>query len=605
MNEAEHSAAWLLVFDGDCTFCRYSVDYACAATDIAAPGQVRYEPYQSAAARHPEVPLADFERSIQLFTPTGRLSGAEAAFVVLALAPRLSGWLWCYRNVFAAGRIFEALYRLTARHRGAAFVLARLAFGRRWRPLAVAHTARWVAGGIGLSALCAFVSWWWQANGLVGPDGILPVAGFIDAAHAQLGFAVGQLPTLYWVSTSPWMTNALCAVGVLTSLGLMFAVQPTACALIAYVCYLSLSYGGQVFMNYQWDILLVESLLVAAVLGVQPRVGIWLARLLVFRFMFLSGAVKWLSGDPTWRDLTALNYHFETQPLPTPLAWYAHHLPQQVLHAGVVATFVIELLLPLCIFLPRNLRIGAACGFIVLEVLIAATGNYNFFNLLTIVLCLSLLDDRVFGAGWRDWQPQRAAIGWRVVAGVALLLGLLQMHATVTRTGLANWEVALLEVSAPWRAVNSYGVFAVMTTERDELVVETSDDGQHWQPLAFRYKPQALDAAPRWVAPHQPRLDWQMWFAALTLRQGAPWFDYFVVRLLDGSPAVRSLLAAPPMATPPRYVRVLRYRYHFTTPAERSESGHWWTREYVGVWYPAARLAQPVIEPGPMQIPDG
>jgi predicted DCC family thiol-disulfide oxidoreductase YuxK len=605
MGAVERSADWLLVFDGDCGFCRYSVDYARAVTDVAAPAQVRYEPYQTAAVRYPDVPLTDFECSIQLFTATDRFRGAEAAFMVLALAPRLCGWLWCYRTLPGASALFETLYRLTARHRGVAFWLARAAFGGRLRPLAVARTARWVTAGIGLSALCAFASWWVQANGLIGPNGILPVAGFMDAVRGQLGSgALLQLPTLYWLSSAPWMTTCLCAVGALASLGMLFAVYPVICALVGYVCYLSLAYGGQVFMNYQWDILLVESLLVAAVLGAQPRVGIWLTRLLVFRFMLLSGAVKLLSGDPTWRDLAALDYHFETQPLPTPLAWYAHQLPHDVLHAGVVATFAIELLLPFCIFLPRNPRLLAAFGFILLELLIAATGNYNFFNLLTIVLCLSLLDDRVFGAGWRTWRPRRVATPWYAVTVVALLLGVVQIQATTTRSPLAGWELALLEVAAPWRAVNSYGLFAVMTTERDELVVQSSDDGERWQPLRFRFKPQALDAAPHWVAPHQPRLDWQMWFAALTSREGAPWFDYFVVRLLDGSPAVWSLLATPPPETPPRYVRVLRYRYHFTTPAERAASGDWWAREFVGVWYPAARLAHPVVEPGLREIPE-
>jgi predicted DCC family thiol-disulfide oxidoreductase YuxK len=596
---------WLLVYDGDCGFCRYTVDYARAVTDIAAPERVDYEPFQTAAARHPDVPLAEFATSIQLFTANGRHQGAEAAFMVLALAPRLSGWLWSYRHVPAARVLFEALYRLTARHRVAAHWLARVAFGSRLQPLAVARTARWVMAGIGIAALCAFVSWWSQAAGLIGPDGILPVSAYMDVARAQLGSGgYFVLPTLYWLSSAPWMTTALCAVGVAASVGLIVAVRPVLCALVGYVAYLSLSYGGQVFMDYQWDILLVESLLIAAVLSAQPRVGIWLARLLVFRFMLLSGAVKWLSGDPTWRNLSALDYHFETQPLPTPLAWYADHLPHVVLHAGVFTTFVIELVLPFLIFLPRNARLVAAFGFILFEVLIALTGNYNFFNLLTIVLCLALLDDRLLRAGWQRWRPQRVATGWLGVAAVALLLGLLQMHATM-RGSLPRWELHTLEVIAPWRAVNSYGVFAVMTTERDELIVETSDDGEHWRALPFRYKPQALDRAPHWVAPHQPRLDWQMWFAALTTRQGAPWFDYFVVRLLTGSPKVWSLLGAPPPPEPPQAVRVLRYRYQFTTPRERAATGNWWTRQYLGVWYPAARLARPVIEPGPMEIPEG
>ncbi len=585
---------WLLVFDGDCGFCRYSVDYARAVTDVEAPGRIRYEPYQNVLANYPDITRQDFERSIQLFTAAQRYQGAEAAFRVLALAPRLRAWLWCYQYIPLFALIAEASYRFVARHRGAVYTCARLLFGARLLPADYQRTAGLVTRGIGLAALCAFLSWWWQAAGLIGADGILPVADYFAGARLQLGPSGPLLlPSLYWLSSTDAMTNALCAAGTLASLALLLRVFPVVAALIAYVCYLSLLYGGQIFLQFQWDVLLVEALILAAILSHRSRLGILLTRLLVFRFMFLSGVVKLASHDPTWSSLSALDVHFETQPLPTLLAWYANQLPQAWLHAGVAVTFVIELVLPFFIFAPRNLRLIAAAGFVLLEVLILLTGNYNFFNLLTIVLCLALLDDRALRCSSVPSSRPRAGPVWRSVVFSMALLGVLQIHATWDRGGVRQWELALLGVIEPWRIVNGYGLFAVMTTERDELIVEASDDGNQWRELAFRFKPGKLTDAPQWVAPYQPRLDWQLWFAALTTREGAPWFDNFAVQLLRGAPAVTELLASSSFSEqPPRYVRVLRYRYHFTSFEQRRRSGAWWRREYLGVWYPPAGLAE-------------
>ena len=590
--ESQTLEPWLLVYDGDCGFCRYTVDYARAVTDVEAAGSVRYEPYQRVAADYPDISVDEFRSSIQLITPTSRHRGADAAFRVLARAPRLRAWSWCYRNVPLFAWIAEAAYRFTARHRGAAYRIARPLFGAELRPADYVRTADLIVRGIGLSALFAFASWWWQAAGLVGSHGILPVGDYFDAARAQLGpWGWLQLPSLYWLSGADWMTTALCAVGVVASALLLVRVATTYAALAAYVCYLSLEYGGGVFLEFQWDILLIETLLLAAVLSRQVRIGIWLTRLLVFRFMFLSGVVKLISGDPTWHGLTALDYHFETQPLPTVLAWYFHNLPHGVLRAFTAAALAIELVLPFFVFGPRNARRFAAAAFIVLELLILLTGNYNFFNFLTIVLCLGLLDDRTLRA---RVAPSRAAapLRWRVLLVAMAALGALQIHQTLGRGTFAGWETAILRAADPLQAVNSYGLFAVMTTERDELIVEGSDDGFEWRALPFEFKPEALDAAPRWVAPYQPRLDWQMWFAALTGREGAPWVGNLLVRLLNGEPAVMRLMGPSPfVAKPPRFVRIVRYRYEFTTPEQRERTGAWWGRQYLGIYFPPVRVA--------------
>ncbi len=593
------SSEWVLVYDGDCAFCQYTVEYAAAVVGDS----LRFQPYQKVASDYPDVALDEFSASIQLFTPQGRYAGAEAAFRVLAVAPRLAGWLWCYRFVPLFATLAEFAYRLTARHRDWAMRVAKVTHGRRLRPLEYGITASVMTRAVGVVFLIAFASWAVQADGLIGADGILPVNAFFDSAMRQLGAAAYyRLPSAYWLAPSHAMTLVLCGVGAVASLALILNRVPVVAALTAYLAYLSLYYGGQIFMGYQWDILLIECGALLVVLNLNTRTGIWLFRLLVFRFMFLSGAVKLLSGDPTWADLSALGVHFETQPLPTALAWSAHHLPESVLHFAVAATFVVELILPFFIFLPRNFRLFAFVAFVFLELLIFATGNYNFFNILTIVMCLALLDDRVLRLG-KAKELARGRPGlWRAVLCAFVLLGAIQIHASFARRDLPAWERGLAAWVRPLMLVNGYGLFAVMTTRRDELIVQGSDDAQHWWDYRFRFKPEALDVAPRWVTPHQPRLDWQMWFAALRPVERVYWADNFVAKLLVGSESVTGLMYPTGQGTP-RHVRILRYRYTFTTPDERAGSGRWWQREFIGVWYPATSLITPDLPTEPMDIP--
>ena len=260
---------------------------------------------------------------------------------------------------------------------------------------------------------------------------------------------------------------------------------------------------------------------------------IWLMRWLLFRLMFLSGAVKLLSGDPTWRNLTALEYHYWTQPLPTPLAWYAAQLPAWFQRFSVVMVFAVELVVPFLIFAPRRIRHVVAGLIVSLELLIALTGNYAFFNLLTILLCILLLDDSFF----RRWLPaslvrrlntnaktdRPACISVRFGKRIRVLLAIFiftvtgaQLFAAFGHTGgVPRFAFRWIDWQSPFYIANTYGLFAVMTTSRTEIVVEGSNDGAVWQPYEFKYKPGDLARRPAWVAPHQPRLDWQMWFAAL------------------------------------------------------------------------------------------
>ena len=408
---------------------------------------------------------------------------------------------------------------------------------------------------------------------------------------------------VFWLSQSDFAIQATSWAGATLSLLLIFDIMPRASSLLLYVLYLSIFYAGQIFMGFQWDVLLLETGFLTFILSMATRPGIWLLRWLMFRFMFLSGAVKLLSGDPTWANLSALSYYFQTAPLPTPLAWYAHHLPQAVLKACTVGTFVIEIGLPFLIFFPRRLRFVAAFGILLLQVVILITGNYTFFNLLTMVLCLVLFDD----AALRKVLPERLTqvvqshaheirpgrIGAYAVGAFALLLvpvSLAQLHAVFTgrMSTMAMW---VADEIAPLHLVNTYGLFAVMTTTRPEIIIEGSNDGVNWSEYAFKYKPGDVMRAPRWNAPHQPRLDWQMWFAALGTAQENPWIMLFMQRLLENSPAVIALLEKNPFPhEPPKYVRAVVYDYRFSSPEEKEKTGAWWVRQPEGVYYPPIAL---------------
>ena len=412
-HSSSHHAAARLVYDGECGFCRYTVDYARAVTGEA----VEYVPYQAVVDEYPDRSEEDFAASIWLFASGTTASGADAAFRTLAVGGR-GRWLWVYRRIPGFAWLSERLYGWVSRHRELCLRIARALFGRELRPARFDVTADVVYRGIAAATLMALGSLWLQAETLIGDHGVLPAAEFLEAVHATFGSgSYWTVPTVLWCGISfHWVF----AFGTLCALVGLAGKLRTSAALGAYAAYLSIVGVGQTFTAYQWDMFLIECLFAAAILGRSPVVGIWVLRLLAFRFMFLSGAVKLLSGDPAWADLTALEYHFETQPLPTFLAPFAHRLPASALAVAVAATFAIELVLPFLIFGPRKLRATAAWAFIGFEVLILATGNYNFFNLLTIVVCLALFDDRLFRVK-RLPKPQVRRVGAAPLPGYAIV----------------------------------------------------------------------------------------------------------------------------------------------------------------------------------------
>lgn len=442
---------------------------------------------------------------------------------------------------------------------------------------------------LGLIYAAAFASLSVQITGLFGSDGILPVTTHLDAALAQHGRAAYWLfPTLFWFDASDAALVAACIAGIAAAMLVVLGVFETLGLVASYVLYLSLVVAGQEFTSYQWDLLLLESGFLAIFLRLHPLLVAWLFRWLLARYLFMSGVVKLASGDPAWRALDALSYHFETQPLPSPLAWWAHQLPDAILRGATASALLIELVLPFFIVLGRRLRLTAALGFVVLQASIMLTGNFAFFNLLTLALCVFLLDDR---------DLERLPGGRRLVVSSRAPGRLAAGAASVLTAGVISACIGLLWISAragpppaplAWLArmattlgiINGYGPFAVMTAERREIVIEGSNDGIDWREYPFRYKPGDPARPLAWVIPHQPRLDWQMWFAALPGGSHARWFTLFLQHLHDRTPAVISLLESNPFPDGgPRLLRAELFRYSFTDVDERRADGRIWRRE--------------------------
>ena len=590
----------MLVYDGDCGFCGYWARYWHQLTGDS----VSYRTFQEVAAQFPEIPLADFQRAVQYIAPDGRhASAAEASFLTLSHARGKAFWLALYKGVPGFAAISERAYAFTAAHRPAFYRISVFLWGRDHQPPRHDLVAFLFLRLLGLIYLAAFVSFGVQAMGLIGSHGILPLTELVDDIGARIGpIRFYWMPMLFWWNASDVVIEAVCWLGAGLSLLLVFNLLPRLSLLLLYLLYLSLLYGGQDFMTYQWDTFLLETGFLALLMSFNTTPGIWLLRWLLFRFMFMSGMVKLLSGDPNWWNLSALSFHFVTQPLPTPLAWYAAHLSLGTLKILTAGTFFVELLLPFLIFCPRRLRFFAAFGILLLQSCILITGNYNWFNLQTMLLCLLLFDDaavrrilpsrlrQLLQPGAQRGPPPR---GIRLTVGALALLivfcSLVQMDLRFggSPPAVAQTVDSLFE---PLHMVSGYGLFAVMTTQRDEIVIEGSADGADWREYEFRYKPGDLSRRPPWNIPHQPRLDWQMWFAALEDPRRLQWFPRFLKALLENQPAVLTLMEKNPFPeTPPRYVRAQFYDYRFSDRVEKT-SGRWWHRHLLGTYYPEVSL---------------
>lgn len=507
--------------------------------------------------------------------------------------------------------------------------------------------SRWLfLRALGLIYFSAFFALLFQVKGLIGTDGLFPASNYLQSGSLGL-MRFWVAPTLLWISSGNHMLMGLMWTGLVASVLLTLNLWPRAMLLACFLCYLSFVGAAQEFANYQSDGMLLEAGFISLFLappGLLPgwgarrppmRVAILLLLWEWFRIYFESGVVKLASGDPTWRNLTAMYEYYQNGPLPTWVGWYAEKmLPLGFQRFAAGATLVMELVLVWMAVLPRPWRI-ACCVIVTLwQAGVIATANYTFLNYLVLVLGLLLLDDRALRrfvpARWRRGLPDSAD-----AAGSPRLRDLLRTEAppalSVTsqqdapvelvqfqprnRIASMRWAVSGIVLSwiayattaplirmfwhdaplpsapvtalDPFRIANEYGLFAVMTPHRYEIEFQGSNDGQNWTAYPFRYKPQDVNERPRIYAPYQPRFDWNLWFASL-----GPWMqDPLVPRteemLLENNADVLGLFRGNPFsAAPPKYVRAVLYQYWFSNPAQKDLQGLWWVRQLLGTYAP-------------------
>lgn len=605
-----------MLYDGDCGFCKYWV----SQLNILVGDKIESKPYQSvlSGGTWNGFTRDDCRRSIKLYdASTGTAyEAAHAAFKALSYSDK--AWaslpLKLYKSLPGFKQVSELIYAVVA--------FARPLLSRLGSELGASRSIDFFIRGIGLCYLLSFLSLLPQLEALWGPRGLAPIAWS----------AIG----LSWVDASravPVLMTA-CILGALSSLLVVLKRYSSLALSLSFLIYFFFVSFGSVFMSFQWDALLLETGFVAIFLSfcsqrsfnIATRLLYYSLVITLFKLILLSGVVKLASGDVAWHSLTALDYHYFTQPIPNPLSYFVHQLPAWFDYICCALMFVIELVLPWFIFLGGDLnskswfavlrarlRYSAAIAFIILQFIIISTGNYCFFNLLTICLSLLVLDDNF----WTRLRLPAKRCSMTAVKPFQLatilltpLTSILVFLLIYINLIFVNQPLAVLLKTKPWINVQStdllfqplnliyrnhiaspYGLFAVMTKERREIIIQGSNDGQNWLDYEFKYKPGNLYRMPAQIAPMQPRIDWQMWFAALSPWQQNIWFVNLCMRLLEGESSVSKQLAYNPYtARAPKYIRAISYRYEFTDLAELARTGAYWKRSNPRLYLPVISL---------------
>lgn len=470
---------------------------------------------------------------------------------------------------------------------------------------------------LGVIYAVAFLALARQLRALIGEQGLLPAGAYLSRVEEALGpgwASRAGMPTLFWAGTSDTFMQTMSWIGLGVALTVAFGCANAVLLAALWALYLSFVHIGQIFYGYGWEILLLETGFLAIFLCPPLRPGalaarspppapvIWLVRWLLFRVMFGAGLIK-LRGDPCWRDLTCLLFHYETQPLPNPLSWWLQQMPGWFHQLGALWNHFIELIVPFGLFGPRRVRTVAGLLQAAFQVTLILSGNLSWLNWLTLVLCIACLDDRTLGrlfpAGMRARVEElralrpgrsRRVVTWVLVSCIALL-------SVNPVANLLSGDQIMNTSFDPLELVNTYGAFGSVGRERDEIVLQGTDDeevkeGSRWLDYEFPCKPGDVSRRPCVIAPYQYRLDWQIWFAAMSDYRQHPWLVNLVFKLLQDDPLALGLLANNPFGKrPPHAIRAELYRYEFT---RRGEKG-WWKRRRIGTWLPPLTLEDPTL----------
>jgi len=454
--------------------------------------------------------------------------------------------------------------------------------------------------GLALIYLIAFLNAVNQFKPLLGENGLLPAPAWIRTVPFR------DMPSLFYLAPKDWAFTAAAWAGVALSALALAGISEWYSSWVSgavwallWVLYLSFVNVGQTFYAFGWESILLEAGFYAIFLGSRaaaPQMAvILLLRWLCFRVMFGAGLIK-LRGDPCWKDMTCLDYHYETQPMPNPLSWFLYWAPEWTHHAGVWFNHFAELVAPFGYFLPQPVASVAAIVTIVFQASIFASGNLAWLNALTLVLAIPALDGRLLERILPVHPPplHQPVLPHRVIVGAVTAM-VAWMSIRPLRNMLSPYQVMNTSYN-PLHLVGTYGAFGGITRVRFEVIVEGTDEAvvtasTQWREYEFKGKPGATGRVPPQIAPYHLRLDWLMWFAAMGSYEENPWFVHFMGKLLEGDAATLSLLRSNPFpGAPPRYVRAELYEYHFTSPAERARTGQWWRRELVRPYFPVVSM---------------
>lgn len=441
---------------------------------------------------------------------------------------------------------------------------------------------------LGMIYFFAFFPFIFQIKGLVGERGILPARQYLGAFKKGMGkVRYVRLPTLSWLNCSDRALIALPVAGCLFSILLMCGIFPPLLLALLILLHLSIVTIGQDFLSFGWEGFFLELSYHVFLLSltVVPNHLVWLSvNFLIFRMHLQAGTVKLMSGDPSWKNLTALCYHYQTQPIPSTLGWYAHKLPIWFQKLSALMMLAVEIFLPFLVFGTDEMRLGAFVGFFGLQFFIWISGNYSYLNYLTAVAVSLLISNNYLESFVSAPPPDPGS--WLLYLIISLGgAGLLAVqvaslwHHFFPRPFLNR----LFRTLFPYHLGNRFAIFAVMTTKRYEVVLEGSMDGEQWEEFLFWYKPSEPERRPRRIAPFQPRLDWQAWFLPFTSFERSRWFQQFVQRIFEGMPEVKRLLRHHPFqGDPPKYLRADLYLYEYTSWGDEN----WWKRKKYAVFMP-------------------
>ncbi len=454
--------------------------------------------------------------------------------------------------------------------------------------------------GLAAVYLIAFLVAATQFRPLAGEDGLLPLEEYVD------GIAFEERPSLFHlvpsdraIGVAAWTGVALAVAALLGFPYWLPEPYPVPASMLLWATmwglYLSFVNAGRVFYGYGWESMLLETGFLAIFLGAgathPPVIVIWLVKWVLFRNMFGAGLIK-IRGDDCWRELTCMDHHYETQPIPNPLSWFAHRLPDRFHRVEVLGNHVVELAIPFLYFAPQPYAAIGGAATIGFQLWLMLTGNFAWLNALTIVQAIATFSDGVLTGLVPAVESPTTASAPLYLEITALLVGVLVVALSV-RPALNMLTPGQVMNTAfdPLHLVNTYGAFGSITRNRYQLVAEgTRAEGpseDDWEEYEFEGQPVRTDERPPQWAPYHLRLDWQLWFAAMSPRPGPRqrWFLSFLEALLENDEDTLALLRRNPFPDePPERVRVIRYRYRYTTPEEREETGRWWHRERVGTY---------------------